>query len=264
MYRDRRSHDAGNSYSNSYKVPAFGEDIPTSVFCYGNSYKTAAFGENTFASPESPFPHQPYESSSYNVPHNSQHNQSSYFYNQPYNTFPTETQPLNQSRHIPIAEHTMHQDDRVVASEHDETKLKKKIVRLEKISGILSIACLITSFYFAADEGFNKYVRLTRSVIIYSRKPENNFALKTWVTQYNNYCPSHPQHLLEPAWETLNKESYDGVGSTQSVFASKLYIWPLAFTVFVFSAFFQFHADFGTNSISIQQRVLTTVDGLNI
>ena len=224
--RDTRSQDAGNYYSNSYKVPAFGEHIPSSVFFYGNSYKDAA-----------------YESSSYNVPHNSQHNQSSFFYNQSHNAFSTETEPLRQPLHFPIAE-AVHQDDRVVASDDDETKLKKKIVRLETISGFLSIACLITSFYFAVDEGFDKYVRLTRSVIIYSRKPENKFALKTWVTQYNQYCPSHPQHLLEPAWETLNKESYDGVGSTQSVFASKLYIWPLAFTVFVFSAFFQLSRGF--------------------
>lgn len=123
--------------------------------------------------------------------------------------------------------------------ENDETNLKKKIVRLEIFSGFLSIVCLITSFVFAMNEGFDKYVHLTRNVIIYSRKPENKFALKTWVTQYNDYCPSHPQTLLVPAWETLNKEKYDGVGMLQSVFASKLYIWPLAFTVFLCSAFFQ-------------------------
>jgi len=241
MSRGRRSHDAGNSYSNSYKVPAFGEDIPTSVFCYGNSYKTAAFVENAFAAPPSQFQNHNYDYEC-NVSQYSHYPRNS-SYNQSHNAFSKETEPLRQPLHNPLAE-AVHPDDRVVASDDDETKLKKTIVRLETISGILSIACLITSFYFAVDEGFDKYVRLTRSVIIYSRKPENKFALKTWVTQYNQYCPSHPQHLLEPAWETLNKESYDGVGSTQSVFASKLYIWPLAFTVFVFSAFFQLSRGF--------------------
>lgn len=118
-------------------------------------------------------------------------------------------------------------------------KLKSKIVLLETISGLLSIACLITSIYFVVDEGFDKYANLTRSVIIYSRKPENTFAMRTWITQYNNYCPSHPQQLVVPAWETLNEESYDGFGLAQAVKANKLYIWPLAFAVFVFSAFFQ-------------------------
>lgn len=240
MPRDRRSYDP----SNSGRYTAFGEDIPQSVFLppsrqdlplciHPNPY----LSELTYG-----FSYQqqrPSHSFGSHLQHTLQPER--YLLNPLSGT--AETEPSRQPLHFPLTE-AVHQDDGVVASDDDETKLKKKIVRLETISGILSIACLITSFIFAADEGFNKYVRLTRSVIIYSRKPENKFALKTWVTQYNQYCPSHPQHLLEPAWETLNKESYDGVGSTQSVFASKLYIWPLAFTVFVFSAFFQLSRGF--------------------
>jgi hypothetical protein len=109
---------------------------------------------------------------------------------------------------------------------------------LERISVFCSLICLLTSLViYANKKGNNLKVRLSRETLIFSPNGTNvEDGMRLLHSTWEQDCGAkYPMLLQTPTWQ----KNETGVVMHSSVYATDIYIFPLAFIVFTTSIFFQ-------------------------
>jgi len=109
---------------------------------------------------------------------------------------------------------------------------------LERISVFCSFVCLLTSLViYANKKGNNLMVRLSRETLIFSPNTTNvEDGMRLLHSTWEQDCGAeYPMLLQTPTW----RANETGIVMHSSVYATDIYIFPLAFIVFTTSIFFQ-------------------------
>ena len=138
----------------------------------------------------------------------------------------TETEPFLQSN--------------TAATDTSKNKWRERAHRLDGCSCLLSLVCLgLTIGFWVAKTDNQPYVELSREMLLYSQKPNVTAAMRIFQSTYNDYCDKHSMRQYRPDWFD-DAASFKGTSMYINVYASDLYLFPLAFFVYLFSAAFQF------------------------
>jgi len=108
---------------------------------------------------------------------------------------------------------------------------------LERISVFCSFVCLCVSFGFYTSKNFdNLRVRLSRETLIFSNGTAVEDGMRLLHATWNKDCgANYPMLLQTPTWQ----DDETGIVMHSSVYATDIYIFPLAFIVFTTSILFQ-------------------------
>ena len=108
---------------------------------------------------------------------------------------------------------------------------------LERISVFCSFVCLVVSFVLYASKKWNNLrVRLSRETLIFSNGTAVTDGMRLLHATWEQDCGAkYPMLLQTPTWQ----KNETGVVMHSSVYATDIYIFPLAFIVFTTSIFFQ-------------------------
>jgi len=108
---------------------------------------------------------------------------------------------------------------------------------LERISVLCSFVCLVASLVlYANKKGDNLKVRLSRETLIFSPGTKVEDGMRLLHSTWEEDCGAeYPMLLQTPTWQA----NETGVVMHSSVYATDIYIFPLAFIVFTTSILFQ-------------------------
>ena len=108
---------------------------------------------------------------------------------------------------------------------------------LERLSVFCSFVCIVVSLVVYANKQGNKLkVRLSRETLIFSPGTGVEDGMRLLHFTWNNSCgDKYPMLLQRPTW----RANETGVVMHSSVYATDIYIFPLAFIVFTTSILFQ-------------------------
>ena len=106
---------------------------------------------------------------------------------------------------------------------------------LERLSVFCSFVCIVVSLVVYANKQGNKLkVRLSRETLIFSPGTGVEDGMRLLHFTWNNSCgDKYPMLLQRPTW----RANETGVVMHSSVYATDIYIFPLAFIVFTTHSF---------------------------